>query len=252
MKIKNQWLFIFIYILILVGMMVGLAFYLSQPTCRVSASCVWSGVLGTAVTLIVIALLLGAAFLRWLRQPIKQLGVLVQRIASGDTQARLMPQSPGLFSDLVRAFNEMRDRLVHQLDSLEKQQRQLALVLQHMADGVLIVNGQGYVQLINPAAANLLNTSADVAHLRAYAEVVRHHQLIELYQHCRETEENQVAAFEMSGGRFWQAVVSPFKELEVQGYLVILQDLTAIRHLETVRRDFISNLSHELRTPLAS
>jgi len=252
MRIKYQWLFALAYILIAVGMMIGLAYYLNRPSCQVSASCVWEGVLVTAVTLIAVTFSFAAAYLYWLKQPIRQMSLLARRIASGDTKARLLLNSPGALDDLARAFNDMRDQLVSQVDGLEKRQRQLALILQHMADGVLIVDGQGYVQLINPAAVSLLNTPADITQPRTYAEVVRHHQLIDLYHRCRATKENQVAAFEMGNGRFWQAVITPFTEHETLGYLVILQDLTAIRHLETVRRDFISNLSHELRTPLAS
>ena len=55
-----------------------------------------------------------------------------------------------------------------------------------------------------------------------------------------------------SSGTFLQAIVTAPVEAEINGYLVILQDLTQVRHLQTMRQDFVSNLSHELRTPLAS
>jgi two-component system phosphate regulon sensor histidine kinase PhoR len=61
-----------------------------------------------------------------------------------------------------------------------------------------------------------------------------------------------VAAVEFDRNLFIQAFVTPFEESGTRGFLVILQDLTQVRFLQTVRRDFISNISHELRTPLAS
>jgi two-component system phosphate regulon sensor histidine kinase PhoR len=62
----------------------------------------------------------------------------------------------------------------------------------------------------------------------------------------------KVEAVEIGRDLFVQAVVTPFQDKGARGYLVILQDLTAVRRLQTIRRDFVSNISHELRTPLAS
>jgi two-component system phosphate regulon sensor histidine kinase PhoR len=85
-----------------------------------------------------------------------------------------------------------------------------------------------------------------------FAQVVRQHQLIDLWRHCQETGDESIAAVEAGRrGLFLQAIIKPFREVGSRGYLVVLQDLTRIRQLETVRRDFISNISHELRTPLA-
>jgi two-component system phosphate regulon sensor histidine kinase PhoR len=106
--------------------------------------------------------------------------------------------------------------------------------------------------MINPAAATLLGTDRMTALGRSIAQVVRYHQLVELWQRCHERGEEQSAAIEIGSlDVFLQAIVRPFSESGVRRYLFILQDLTRIRRLETIRRDFISNISHELRTPLA-
>jgi two-component system phosphate regulon sensor histidine kinase PhoR len=121
-----------------------------------------------------------------------------------------------------------------------------------MADGVLITDEAGEVQLANAAAARILGTTEDQALGRSFSRVVPHYALIELWKECRERGEEQIGVVELNRqGLFLQAIITPFEEAEVEGYLVILQDLTRIRRLETVRRDFISNISHELRTPLA-
>ncbi len=109
------------------------------------------------------------------------------------------------------------------------------------------------MQLINPAASRLLSATEGSALGHSFAQVVRNYRLIELWQACRNEGKEQVAAVETDRlGLFLQAIVTPFHEADSSGYLVILQDLTQIRRLETVRRDFISNISHELRTPLAA
>jgi two-component system, OmpR family, phosphate regulon sensor histidine kinase PhoR len=88
---------------------------------------------------------------------------------------------------------------------------------------------------------------------RSFAEVARHHQLIEVWQQgCTHTTE-QVTAVEMNQQEvFIQMIVTPLETGDNRNCMVILQDLTRIHRLETVRRDFVSNISHELRTPIAS
>lgn len=121
-----------------------------------------------------------------------------------------------------------------------------------MADGVIIADHMGRVRQINPAGNRLLATNAKKAIGHTLAEMLRHHELIDLWQRCQQEDTEQMAAIEVGKNLFLQAVITPFQQKESQAYLMILQDLTTIRRLETVRRDFISNISHELRTPLAS
>ena len=185
-------------------------------------------------------------------QPVRRLTRVAERLAEGDLGARLFPTTRDEVGQLTQAFNHMAQQLREQVATLAEEQGRLAAVLEHMAGGVLITDHTGRVRLINPAAAQLLDTSETRAMGRSFAEVVRHHQLIDMWRRCRELEEEQVEAVEVSHlGLFVQAIVTPFREMDAQGYLVILQDLTRVRRLETVRRDFISNISHELRTPLA-
>ena len=185
-------------------------------------------------------------------QPLRQLTAVAERMAAGDLDARLFPSSRDEVGQLTRAFNHMADQIREQVTTLAEEQGRLAAVLDHMADGVLITDAGGQVRLVNAAAARLLETDEEQALGRSFAQVAPYHPLIELWKACRELGEEQIEMVEVSHhGLFLQAIVTPFQEAGSEGYLVILQDLTRIRRLETVRRDFISNISHELRTPLA-
>jgi two-component system phosphate regulon sensor histidine kinase PhoR len=146
----------------------------------------------------------------------------------------------------------MVDQQRELVSSLTVDRERLSTVLDHMADGVLITDRQSTVSLINPAACRLLDSTEKAAIGRSFASVVRHHQLIDLWQRCNRQGTEQVEAVEVGPDQFLQVVVTPFTQKGVAGYLVIVQDLTQVRRLQTMRRDFISNLSHELRTPLAS
>jgi two-component system phosphate regulon sensor histidine kinase PhoR len=199
-----------------------------------------------------LAALLAVAIAGCTTRPVRELTAVAERMAAGDLSARLFPSTRDEVGQLTRAFSHMAEQIREQVASLAEEQARLAAVVDHMADGVLITDGSGQVRLINAAAARLLDTEEERALGHSFAQVAPYYPLIELWKTCREAGEEQVEMVEVSRqGLFLQAIITPFSEAEAEGYLVILQDLTRIRRLETVRRDFISNISHELRTPLA-
>ena len=186
-------------------------------------------------------------------RPIRELTKVVQYMAEGDLSRRILPTKRDEVGTLTRAFNQMSDRLRGTIAKLVEERTRLAAVLDNMADGVLITDGEGHVRLINPAAARLLGADEEAALGRPFALVARDHRIIRLWQQCCAEGEEQFESVEMGRqGPFLQAIATPLREAGPQGSLVILQDLTRVRRLETVRRDFVSNISHELRTPLAS
>src|SRR5215216_1990689 len=133
--------------------------------------------------------------------------------------------------------------------TLDAERARLATVLDQITDGVLIADEQGLIQFANPAAGKLFQTSNPLN--RSIAEVVRNHQLVEAWRRSQQTRQMQSESIEVpTRHQFLQLVVIPDKH--ASGSLLLVQDLTRLRRLETVRRDFVSNLSHELRTPLAS
>lgn len=145
------------------------------------------------------------------------------------------------------------DLLIAALDgrnaALEAERSRLANLLEQLTDGVLIADAQGIIQFANPAAGRLFQNSQPVN--RSITEVIRHHQLVETWRRCQQTRQMQSETVEVpTRHQYLQLVAAP--DRQSSGSLLLVQDLTRIRRLETVRRDFISNLSHELRTPLAS
>jgi len=184
---------------------------------------------------------------------IQRLTEVATRMAAGDLDARLHLTPQNDLGNLTRAFNYMGDQLRDQVQDLAAERGRLEAILENMADGVLITDGMGQVSLLNPAAARLLEVKEEEVLGRSFAEVARHHELIQTWQDVYNERQEQMVAVELDRqGIFVQMIVSPLAITDQQGCLVILQDLTRIRRLETVRRDFISNISHELRTPLAA
>jgi len=114
---------------------------------------------------------------------------------------------------------------------------------------VIIADRSGRIQFINPTAQKLFD--APNASGRSVIEILRHHQLVETWQRCQQSGQLQEESAELTRRRlFLQLVVLP--DHQTGGSILLFHDLTLVRRLEVVRRDFISNVSHELRTPLAS
>jgi two-component system, OmpR family, phosphate regulon sensor histidine kinase PhoR len=230
---------------------VRLAYPLSQVEANVSQ--LRNTILSVAIIVAVVATAISVLIAGQISGSVRRLSAVTRRMAAGDLDARLYTSGVHEVAELTRTFNHMADQLRARVHDLAGEQRRLAAVLDNMADGVIITDSAGRVSLINPAAARLLDVEAAPSIGRTFAEVARHHELIALWQRGCVAGAEEMGAVEMArGGSFVQMIVTSLETAEEQSCLVILQDLTRIRRLETVRRDFISNISHELRTPLAS
>lgn len=186
-------------------------------------------------------------------RPARWLTAVVRRLADGDLSARLFLTDRDEIGVLATAVNQMAERFQETVTSLGDERARLATILDHMADGVLIVDERGRVRLINPAASRLLGISREAPADGSLAELARDHRLIRLWQQCRSRQQEQSETVEMDRrGPFLHVIATPLRGAGSGTCLIILQDLTRVRRLESVRRDFISNVSHELRTPLAS
>jgi len=186
--------------------------------------------------------------------PIRQLTAMAQRLREGEFSARLVPITRDEVRTLTLTFNEMAEQLQNQITALRREQALLSALFATLADGVLVVNREGIVQMSNLAAARLLEQPAEELDGRLFAEAARHHRLISLWHEALAAGREVLDAVELTSGTYVQVIITPLgQEEEVRDlYLVLLQDLTRLRRLELVRRDFVANVSHELRTPLAS
>lgn len=203
---------------------------------------------GLALLLLALVLLLAWQQAR-LRRRLEEYARLLRRAATDESPAALLPaDAPGL-EELSNANRALAAAFQERLLEVENRRAELAAVLERMTDGVLIVDSDGRIQLANAAAGRLFEAPMPLG--RTVAEVLRHHQLVETWRRAQESGEERNAAVEFPARqKFVQLFVLP--DRQTGGSLLLVQDLTRVRRLETVRRDFISNVSHELRTPLAS
>ncbi|MFH1486876.1 MAG: ATP-binding protein [Chloroflexota bacterium] len=184
----------------------------------------------------------------------EQIGKLTRmsgRMAEGQLDQEIKVTSRDEVGRLATAFNLMAARLKETMSSITTERDRMAVVLSNMGDGMVVVDGAGRVTMVNKVAEKILQISESRVPGKTFIEVTLDYELNEILQRCLETRQQQTGMVEVRRNRQFLGVIATPLQVEI-GCMVLLQDLTEMRRLETVRRDFVSNISHELRTPIAS
>jgi two-component system phosphate regulon sensor histidine kinase PhoR len=183
-------------------------------------------------------------------RPIRRLTAASREIASGKFEQKIAIESRDEVGELAHAFNEMSLKLKELVETISGDRARLASILDNMADGVIVTDIEGSISLCNKAAEKLFSIKEAIG--KSPIEVVRDHEINDLIKHCLETGETQEIQYESgTSRRYIRAIAIPVSNRRPEGVLLLLQDLTDIRNLQTTRRELIGNISHEFRTPLA-
>lgn len=183
-------------------------------------------------------------------RPIRKLTIASERIASGELEQKITIETKDEVGELAQAFNEMSLKLKEMVETISGERARLATILDNMADGVIMTDSEGNILLANNAAAKLFNIKNTTE--KPLIEVVRDHEMDEVLKLCLQTAKTQSVQYESgTSKRYIRAIAIPISHGEMSGVLLLFQDLTELRNLQTTRRELIGNISHEFRTPLA-
>jgi two-component system phosphate regulon sensor histidine kinase PhoR len=204
---------------------------------------------------VVVTALMVALLSRRLAGTLRALAGEARRFASGDLRHRL--PEPGIeeLAQLCLALNDMARVLDEQMELLRGQRNQQQAILHSMSNGVLALDLEQRVLAMNRAAEQLLAQSGERARGRLLQEVLRDPPLIGFVQAALESPRRSAElALERDGVHRVQAVSETLRDArgEPAGVLIILNDVTELRRLESIRSDFAANVSHELRTPITN
>jgi two-component system phosphate regulon sensor histidine kinase PhoR len=180
-------------------------------------------------------------------RPIRRLTAASKGIASGELGQKIPIEARDEVGELTRAFNEMSAKTKELVEAISEDRSRLATILDNMTDGIIMIDSGGDVSLANRAAEKLFNIKEDWN--KPLIEAVRDHEVDELIKLCLRTAKTQAVHYESGiSKRYLRAISIPIVHGSV---LLLFQDLTELRNLQTTRRELIGNISHEFRTPLA-
>jgi len=205
-----------------------------------------SGVgLGIALALAVLAAQLSS-------QRARSLTEAARRMAAGDLVTRTRAVGDDEFAELGRALDRLAEGLSISMAQLESQRDRLNGILQSMQEGVLTLDAEGRIAVVNPALREMLLLESNTEGRRPL-EVIRHAELKELLDRVRSSGVASSEEIEVGGLKPRRLLVraAPL-ELPDAGLFAVFVDVTEMRRLETLRRDFVANVSHELRTPVTA
>ena len=190
-----------------------------------------------------------------LTRPLIDMAGVAGRLAGGDLGQRVRSESRNEVGVLAAAINQMADQLESKIRQVSEDRAQLVAVLSSMAEGVMVLDCRGHILRMNPAAERMFGLDGEASRGRDHASVIRHQAFNDLVARVMATK--QPLSGEITAGPSGKTVqveasVSGCERNDEACAVFVFHDVTAIRRLEKVRKDFVANVSHELRTPLTS
>jgi two-component system phosphate regulon sensor histidine kinase PhoR len=177
-----------------------------------------------------------------------------RRVAEGDFRPIEADRSGDAMESLAVSLNETAARLDRTIRALTEERNLSSAILGSMVEGVAVVNGSERLVFANPGFMEILGLDVPPKSGSALVEVVRQTELIEAVRQVLKGEprvESEIVTGTLRQ-HFFAATVASVRATDTSGAVLVLHDITELRKLERVRRDFVANVSHELKTPLTA
>lgn len=213
----------------------------------------------TLLLAFVSAFLIAMALSIWLAssltKPLLDMASTARQLAAGNHTLHIRTSSRDEVGLLADTLNHMTDELRSKIDALSEDRSQLQAMLTSMVEGVMVLDYRGHVLQVNPALERMFGVTRALARGRQFSDVFQHQELTALVSTVLAERTGREGEILLGpGGRCLHieaSVAGGQKENEACAVLVF-HDITELRKLENIRRDFVANVSHELRTPLTS
>ncbi len=207
-------------------------------------------------SLLILAIVGGATLLvsRRFTNRVDRLTAFSRRVAEGDFHSEPSGSSGDALDSLGSSLNQTAARLDQTIRTLTEERNLSSAILGSMVEGVAVVNASERVLFSNPSFASVLGLGAPPQPGSGLVEVVRQTELIEAVRKVLAGEprvESEIVTGTLRQ-HFFAATVAAVRTTQANGAVVVLHDITDLRKLERVRRDFVANVSHEFRTPLTA
>ncbi|RKX26580.1 MAG: PAS domain-containing sensor histidine kinase [Candidatus Zixiibacteriota bacterium] len=208
------------------------------------------------VLIMVLAALISMAVLKRLTNPLRELRNGAGRFAAGNLDSRLPVPTTEEIADLSESMNKMAEQLDVRIKTIAQQRNEREAILSSMSEGIVALDADQKIVLLNRVVAGFLNLDITESRGETFYEVIRIPLVLEFVERAMHSTDITEMEIKMSGvsDKYFQARAAALKDSfgEKVGVVVVFNDITRLKKLESIRRDFVANVSHELRTPITA
>ncbi len=191
----------------------------------------------------------------FISRPLREMSRTAKDIAHGNFARRISVQSNDEIGDLAGAFNYMSEQVKARIEEVSANKSRLEAVLLSMFEGVMVVDTEGRILLMNQALRDFLRITTDPLGKKPL-EVIRNIEVQEMVDNTLNYKQGLVSgeiSVLLPEEKALLVHAMPIKkDTDIQGAVLVFHDVTNLRRLEKIRQDFVANVSHELRTPVSS
>jgi two-component system phosphate regulon sensor histidine kinase PhoR len=216
------------------------------------------GVRMKIIIIVILALLATGIFsvsqIDHLRRLLHQIADFSRSLARGEIDKRLFLKNAGQFTEISENLTAMSEELQEMIGRNEEEGKRLNEILKSVPDALLIIDARGVIQLASTSSREFFGDIGFTG--KQFLEAVRSYELSDLMDEVRGKLSPGTAEFRLDhpAEKYLSVKVSPLfrKDRELSGFIAIFHDITQMKKLEQIRKDFVANVSHEIKTPITA
>ena len=214
---------------------------------------IWVRLAIAAVAAAVLSLLISLAFSKRSLAAIRRLSQAASRLAAGDLDARVSSRGTDEIASLAAAFNDMANEIRLMVRELREEKQKVETIFARMGEAIVVTDPAGRINLCNPAFERVFGVPCEQAHGLTVADATKSNPLDQAFRAALEgAQQTAEVRVLFPAQRILEATVTGITDGQTLGAVGILHDVTQLRRLEAVRREFVVNASHELQTPITA
>ena len=207
--------------------------------------------------ILIITFLLLLKFTSNIINPLSKLTEMASNIAHGNFGQRIkLKNYENEIGILARMFNYMADQLEDKIEEISEEKNRAEAILSSMVDGVIATDINRKIILANPAARKMLDINVEHVEQKDLITIIRHFKIDKSLEEALENNEtvSEEITIKNPDKKILRCNFAPITDEQnnVIGGIIVFTNITELRKLEQIRKDFVANVSHELRTPLTS